>query len=63
MTSVPAIWFLELYEFDKRGKYLERIVRAAYNQSAFTTVALPGNVPEEEEDLSASVGSLLGVIL
>lgn len=59
MTSVPAIWFLELYEFDKRANYLARLVRAAYNQTTFTT-ALPTD-PEEEEDLSASVGSLLGV--
>lgn len=59
LTSVPAIWFLELHEFDKRVAYLEhtRILSRLHNR----TLSFPDLPPGVQEDLSAQIGSLLGV--
>ena len=58
LTSVPAIWFLELHEFERRVRHTSQ-PRAAriYNESAYE-VETP---PPVSEDLSAPVGSVLGV--
>lgn len=51
---------LELNEFDRRANHYAGIVRMlrAYNQ---TTISTDPTEIETQEDLSATVGSLLGV--
>ncbi|XP_052760797.1 transmembrane protein 26-like [Mya arenaria] len=58
LTSVPAIWFLELHEFDKRARRLTRAVRVARMNN--DTIG-PDTPPDGLEDLSASLGSVLGI--
>lgn len=61
MTSVPAIWMLELNEFDKRATYYTRFVRYARSFNFSKLATAEPTVVEQEEDLSAAVGSILGV--
>jgi hypothetical protein len=63
MSVVPAIWFLELHELNKR-------ISRLHTTSNLTTIAqkilagegLENNtIVEKEEELSAQLGSVLGV--
>ena len=59
LTSVPAIWFLELHEFERRvGRTSEPKPARVHNETAAYLVDTP---PSVSEDLSAPVGSVLGV--
>ncbi|XP_045162299.2 transmembrane protein 26-like [Mercenaria mercenaria] len=59
LTSVPAIWFLELHEFDKRAQYIEQA--KLLSQMSNETIYFSNGLPELQEDLSSPIGSILGV--
>ncbi|XP_060585684.1 transmembrane protein 26-like [Ruditapes philippinarum] len=58
LTSVPAIWFLELHEFDKRVEIIEQ-ANALAKSSNKTIYFINGR--QELQDLSSQIGSILGV--
>ncbi|KAL4221501.1 hypothetical protein ACF0H5_019758 [Mactra antiquata] len=59
LISVPAIWFLELHEFDRRITYHQNILQLARTNNK--TIQLNANLPAKQEDLSAYIGSVLGI--
>ena len=59
LTSVPAIWFLELHEFDRRVQHHLRQIR--YARANNITLRITEPPPAVAEDLSANVGMVMGV--
>ena len=58
LTSVPAIWFLELHEFERRIRY----ARLTTTTERFNDTTVSIDVQQAvSEDLSAPIGSVLGV--